>query len=67
MPRGKVAENNNVRRVSGVVLRMNSIILAKTEIEHFIGLVEDDSHQFEISEIAAPQVIAQSPGVPTTM
>jgi hypothetical protein len=39
-------------------------ILAKTEIEHFIGLVEDDSPQFRDVEMAAPQVIAQSAGRP---
>ena len=39
-------------------------ILAKTEIEHFIGLVEDDSLQFRDVEMAAPQVIAQSAGRP---
>src|SRR5262245_10183636 len=39
-------------------------ILAKTEIEHFIGLVEDDSRQFRDVEMAAAQVIAQSAGRP---
>jgi hypothetical protein len=39
-------------------------ILAKTEIEHFIGLVEDDNLQFRDVEMATPQVIAQSAGRP---
>ena len=39
-------------------------ILTKTEIEHFIGLVEDDSRQFRDVEMAAAQVIAQSAGRP---
>ena len=34
-------------------------ILAKTQIEHFVGLVEHDSLQFRDVETAAPQVIAQ--------
>ena len=42
MTRGNVAENSSVRLVSGVVSRMNSMILAKTQIEHLVGLVEHD-------------------------
>ena len=36
-------------------------ILAKTEIEHFVGLVEHDGLQFRDVETAAPQMIAQPP------
>ena len=36
-------------------------ILAKTEIEHFVGLVEHDGLQFRNVETAAPQMIAQPP------
>jgi hypothetical protein len=39
-------------------------ILAKTEIEHLISLVENDGLQFRDVEMAAPQVIAQSAGRP---
>ncbi len=36
-------------------------ILAKTEIEHLVGLVEHDRFQFRDVETAAPQMIAQPP------
>ena len=59
MPRGNVAENSSVRRVSGVVFEDEFHILAKTEIEHLVGLVEHDRLQFRNVETAAPQMIAQ--------
>ena len=62
MPRGKVAENNSVRRVSGVVFEDEFHVLAKAEIEHLVGLVEHDRLQFRDVETAAPQMIAQPAG-----
>ncbi|MGY4196199.1 hypothetical protein ACVIM9_005540 [Bradyrhizobium sp. USDA 4520] len=39
-------------------------ILAETEIEHFIGLVEHDDLEFRNVETAAPQMVAQPAGRP---
>src|SRR5258707_1057656 len=36
-------------------------ILAKTQIEHLVGLVEHDGFQFRNVETVAPQMIAQPP------
>ena len=58
MPRGNVAENSSVRRAAGVVFEDEFHVLAKAQIEHFVGLVEHDGLQFRDVETAAPQVVA---------
>ena len=61
MPRGK--RRREQQRAAGVRrgLEDEFHILAKTEIEHLVGLVEHDGLQFRNVETAAPQMIAQPP------
>ena len=61
MPRGK--RRREQQRAAGVRrgLEDGFQILAKAQIEHFIGFVEHDGFQFRDVEIAAPQVVAQPP------
>src|SRR3977135_2084674 len=72
MPRGKVAENSNVRRVSGVVLRMNSKSSRKPKSSISSASSSTTAFNSETSRRprrkgsqsrpAVPQVIAQPPG-----
>ena len=61
MPRGRVAENSSVRRLVRRRFEDEFHVLAKTEIEHLVGLVEHDRLQFRNVEAAAPQMIAEPP------
>jgi hypothetical protein len=58
--RGKVAENNSVRRVAGVFSSSSSMSSRKPEVEHLVGLVEH--HRLDLGErhVAAVDVIAQA-------
>ena len=45
-----------------MVLSNEFEVLAKAEIEHLVGFVEDDGLQLRDIEAASPQMVAQSPG-----
>ena len=62
MPRGSVAENNSVRRRGRRGLEDELHVLAKAEIEHFVGLVEHHRLQLRDVEAAAPQMVAETAG-----
>ena len=49
MTRGNVAENSSVRRCLRRGLEDEFHVLAKTEIEHLVGLVEHDAFNSEMS------------------
>ena len=59
MPRGSVAENSSVRRVSGVVSRMNSISSRKPRSSISSASSSTTAFNSRDVETAAPQMIAQ--------
>src|ERR1700730_10978439 len=66
MPRGKVAENSNVRRVSGVVLRMNSISSRKPRSSISSASSSTTAFNSEMSRRPRPQRVRSRAGLPTT-
>ncbi len=60
MPFGIVAENMRVRLSAGVALKDEFEILAKAEVKHFVGFIEDDGSEPARNQSVALDVIAQT-------
>ena len=56
-----MAENSSVRRSVGRRVEDELQLLAEAEVEHLVGLVEDDRAELAEVEMAALQVVAQAP------
>ena len=62
MPFGIVAENISVRRSAGRRFEDEFEILAKAEVEHLVGFVENDGRELFRVQSATLDVIAQAAG-----